>query len=170
MRMICQIMKKTSKIGVCYNKLMQYKETELPEGELLHEVCALYSISNLNEQMCNGGFMQYYENRYHEFLSGQNMGDLSNLDISEQVVFLHKFIMFILLDRDKRKYSKDLKQLFILFKEMPGNIELYECFSNQSSIEGTAVLDKYWRKVSKVISCGLEMYAKYLLKRLEMIE
>ena len=29
-----------------FEKLMQYKETDLPEGELLHEVCALYSINN----------------------------------------------------------------------------------------------------------------------------
>lgn len=153
-----------------FERLMQYKETDLPEGELLHEVCALYSIKNLNYQVCNGGFRQYYDNRYHKFKAGYEIGDLANLDIFEQSKFLDKFILFILLDERKKKYSSDLTRAVVLFREMPNNIEEYECLDSDdgyAEIEGADAFDEQWYKVCDVIEWGIELYAQYLIKRLE---
>ena len=155
-----------------FNRLMQYKETDLPEGELLHEVCALYSINNLNKQMCEGGFKQYYDNGYHKFIAGYDIGDLSNLDITYQIKFLDKFILFILLDKSKKKYSSDLTRAVVLFREMPNNIEEYECLDSgdeYAEIEGVDAFDEQWYKVCDVIEWGMELYAQYLIKRLEMM-
>lgn len=153
-----------------FNRLMQYKETDLPEGELLHEVCVLYSINNLNKQMCEGGFKQYYDNGYHKFIAGYNIGDLSNLDITYQIKFLDKFILFVLLDKSKKKYSSDLTRAVVLFREMPNNIEEYECIDSgdeYAEIEGVDAFDEQWYKVCDVIEWGMELYAQYLVKRLE---
>ena len=156
-----------------FNRLMQYKETDLPEGELLHEVCALYSINNLNKQMCEGGFKQYYDNGYHKYRAGYEIGDLANLEISEQIKFLDKFILFILFDNDKRKYSDDLTKAVILFREMPNNILEYERLTDEekeyAEIDGADAFDKQWYKVCDVIEWGMELYAQYLIKRLEMM-
>lgn len=153
-----------------FERLMQYKETDLPEGELLHEVCALYSIRNLNYQVCNGGFRQYYDNGYHKFKAGYEIGDLANLDIFEQIKFLDKFILFILLDERKKKYSSDLTRAIVLFREMPNNIEEYECLDSDdgyAEIEGADAFDEQWYKVNEIIEWGMELYAQYLIKRLE---
>lgn len=155
-----------------FERLMQYKETDIPEGELLHEVCALYSIRNLNYQVCNGGFRQYYDNGYHKFKAGFEIGDLANLDIFEQIKFLDKFILFILFDERKKKYSSDLTRAVVLFREMPNNIEEYECLDSgdgHAEIEGADAFDEQWYKVNEIIEWGMELYAQYLIKRLEMM-
>lgn len=47
-----------------FDKLMEYKMDDIPNGELLSDACRLYSIRNLNYQVNNGGFTQYYFNGY----------------------------------------------------------------------------------------------------------
>ncbi len=156
-----------------FERLMQYKETDLPEGELLHEVCALNSIRNLNYQVNNGGFSQYFFNEYHKYRAGYQIGDLSNLDIAQQIEFLEKLISFIVFDVDKKPYEADLLRALILLKEQQKNILEYEnwCDEEDEIIEtelaGCSVFDTQWYKVNEVIEWGIELYAQYLCKRLE---
>lgn len=153
-----------------FEKLLLYKQTDLPEGEIQHDVCALNSIRNLNYQINNGGFEQYYFNQYHKYSSGQDVGDLTHLGIAEQIKFLDKFILFILLDKDKEKYSCDLTKAVMLFRSMPNKIKEYEELGDEkeySCIGGAENFDKQWYKVSEVIEWGMELYAQYLIKRLE---
>lgn len=146
-----------------FERLMQYKETDLPEGELLHEVCALYSIKNLNYQVCNGGFHQYFYNGYHKYKAGYNIGDISHLEIKYQIEFLEKLTRFILLNEDKQQYKTDLIKALLIFKEMPNSIKKYDGVTNADA----SLFNELWYKVSSVVEWGIELYAQYLIKRLE---
>lgn len=164
------ILLETDKNTPYFSQLIQYKQTNLPDGDLMHEVCALYSISNLNYQTCNGGFRQYYGNAYHEYRAGYNIGDLPNLDIDEQIVFLKSLISFILLDESKKRYEDDLVQVCSMLEVLSQNIVEYESMDELEQeiceIAGCDEFDKQWYKVNEIIEWGMELYAQYLIKRL----
>lgn len=154
-----------------FEKLMQYKQSDIPEGELMHDVCALYSIKNLNYQVNNGGFEQYYENGYHKYSAGEDVGDLANLDISQQIDFLETLIHFILRDKENIPYFDDLLKAKELLIEASRSIEDYECLDDEDKefvgLAGFSDFDEQWYKVNEVIEWGMELYAQYLVKRLE---
>lgn len=145
-----------------FEKLMTYKETEIPQGELLHDVCALNSIRNLNYQVNNGGIEQYYDNGYHLYRAGQEIGDLANIEMKYQVSFLKKLIDFILYYEDNKKYADDL---YKALSEM--ETQRYNIYNNAFS-KVYNDFDSYWYKVSEIIEWGIEYYAQYLIKRLEV--
>lgn len=154
-----------------FEKLIQYKETELPEGEFLHDVCALYTLQRMNYQIQNGGFEQYYFNGYHTYSAGYEIGDLSLLDIGQQIIFFGKMIGFIQADDTKKDVIDDLIAVLILFTIMPDNIYEYERLSAEEkecmAIDKADEFDKAWYKVSDTIEWAIECYAQYLCKRLE---
>lgn len=154
-----------------FEKLMQYKKSDIPELELLHDICALNSIRLMNYQINNGGFEQYYDNGYHEYRAGDEDGALAQLDINAQIEFLEKFILFILLADDNKKYFDDLTKTVVMFRNMQSNILDYESLDaddkEYADINGADAFDTQWYKVSEVIEWGIELYAQYLIKRLE---
>lgn len=156
-----------------FEKLLGYKASELPE-ELLHDVYALNSVRRLNYQINNGGFKQYYDSGYHKYYAGNEMDDFPQLDITEQLKFLDKFILFILMNEDKKKYSDDLTKAVVLLRDMPRKIFEYESLDEaekqHTDIEGMDTFDTQWYEVSDVIEWGMELYAQYLCKRLEAVK
>lgn len=154
-----------------YEKLVQYKETDLPEGELLHDTVALYTLQQINYQIQNGGFEQYYDNGYHIYRSGHDIGDLSILDINEQIMFFAKMIEFVQECNEKKDEVDDMVAVLILFTVMPDRIDDYESLADEEKtyldIEGADDFDKAWYKVSDTIEWAIECYAQYLCKRLE---
>lgn len=156
-----------------FEKLMQYKETDLPEGELLHDVCALNTIRHLNYQVNNGGFEQYFDNGYHQYRAGQDIGDLALLAIDEQIKFLKVLVDFILLDDSNVKYKDDLFKALMLFERQRMNIIEYENYESDdeddyATLEGCDAFDEQWYKVDEIVELGIELYAQYLCKRLEV--
>lgn len=153
-----------------FERLIQDKETELPEGEILHDVCALNTLRHMNYQVNNGGFLQYYDNGYHKYSAGYEIGDLALLAIDEQIKFLKVLVDFILLDDTKKKYKDDLLKAIMLFERQRINIieyENYEQDDDYATVDGCDDFDEQWYKVNEVIEYGIELYAQYLCKRLE---
>lgn len=155
-----------------FEKLVQYKETDLPDGELIHDVCALLTLQKMNYQIQNGGFEQYYANGYHKYRSGYNIGDLSLLDIGQQIMFFGKMIDFVQTDVAKKDVIDDMIAVLILFTVMPDRIEEYEELSDEEKeytfIEVSDAFDTAWYKISDTIEWAIELYAQFLCKRLEV--
>lgn len=155
-----------------FEKLVQFKETDLPEGELLHDACALNSIRHLNYQINNGGFEQYFDNGYHQYRAGYEIGDLTLLAIDEQIKFLKVLIDFILLADCNAKYKDELLKALTLFERQRINIIEYENYEpdnegDYAALDGCNAFDRQWYKVNELIEMGIELYAQYLCKRLE---
>lgn len=151
-----------------FEKLMYYRETDIPEGDLLHSVCALYSIKNLSYQVNNGGFVQYFNNGYHRYIAGYDIGDLAHIDIFQQVDFFKELINFIKISKVNPKYEDALYEAYLVLKALAENaknkdfneISFYEYLNLDAE-------DEIWYKACVAIEWGLEVYAQYLVKRLE---
>ena len=153
-----------------FEKLMKYKEDEIPEGEMLSDVCRLYSISNLNYQVSNGGFTQYYFNGYHKFMPGYDMCDLSNTGIECQLIFLQKLIDFMMHFDFFGAYLNELFNTVNWLEKMYLNIIQHKAGGCYGVLPDCDAFDKAWGMVSDQIEFGMELYAQYLIKRLEAMK
>ena len=150
-----------------FDKLMGYKEDEIPQGELLSDVHRLYSISNLNYQVNNSGFAQYYFNGYHEFMSGYDIGDLNNVDISCQMIFLQKLIDFMMYFDFFDAYLNELFDAVHWLEKMYLNILQHKAGGCYGELPDCDSFNKAWFMVRSQVEFGMELYAQYLIKRLE---
>lgn len=151
-----------------FEKLMRYRETDVPEGDLLHSVCALYSVKNLSYQVNNGGFAQYFDNGFHKYRVGYDIGDLTHLDMEQQIDFLKELILFILLDTTKSNYSSELSKTLYLLQGLVRKMQSKTyCAKRFFDFMDFTAYDEQWFKVTELIEWGLETYAQYLVKRLE---
>ncbi len=57
-------------------------------------VCRLYSLAQMDYQICNGGIAQYFGNRYHEGQAPHHGDDVALYDISEQKKDFARLVAF----------------------------------------------------------------------------
>ena len=140
-----------------YSMLMEkYNEQNIKDVALLHEVQALNTIRNLNYQVMNGGFEQYFFNEYHKYSAGYDLNSFTNVDIADQIEFLDWLFAFIQLFSQYKSMASELEKMWSMLNEL-----------KDFSYSGYSEYNKQWSRIYEAVEFGLEVAAQYLYKRLE---
>lgn len=59
-----------------------------------HEASKLFSLLNMNYQICNGGIYQYFDNRYHEERKPCSEHDIARVDMDKQRAAFQELVTF----------------------------------------------------------------------------
>lgn len=114
----------TRKLGdILWGKIKQV----YPES--FEETSKLYSLLNMNYQICNGGIYQYFDNRYHEEREPYHEHDVAHINQEEQRIAFRELVIFAKeLFPDRTEENQKLATACERFQKVwfEEDIEVYE--------------------------------------------